>query len=102
MNKVSYFNNTSENSENRMNDEVKLYPNPTNNKATITINTDYKGLLKVKIISITGETLFSGEKADFNQLDELPLDLSNYSSGIYFVRIEYADKVKTVRLNRMN
>ncbi|MFC2104096.1 T9SS type A sorting domain-containing protein [Bacteroidota bacterium] len=78
------------------NKNIKIYPNPTSNKIFIEI--DYDGNnLNIEVLSISGQVLFNKEILIRGTIKE-ELDLSNYSKGIYFIRIynnefNYEEKV---------
>ncbi len=62
--------------------DLSIYPNPTTNKFTIQSDNilDY-----VRVYTSTGYILF--EEKVFNQ--KIDFDLSEFSSGVYFIEIEY-------------
>jgi Secretion system C-terminal sorting domain len=71
--------------------DLKVYPNPANNFLSIenkeTIN-------KVEISNISGQLLNSIP----NDSEKLKLNISEYSNGIYFVKIYVNDKNKTIKV----
>ncbi len=83
-------------------DYVSVYPNPTSSIATVSVNANHDGMLKIKVISITGELLYATEKADFTGLAEIPIDMTNYSVGMYFIKVEYGSNIKLFKINRLN
>ncbi len=103
LNKESLINDElAENIVNSNANEVTVYPNPTNGNTTVRIISNTSETIKVKITNITGETLFTTEKTIVNGFNEMPLDLANYTSGMYFIITEYANKIKTTRINKIN
>lgn len=61
--------------------KVSLYPNPTNGKIHLTANFEVK--------SITVYNIY-GQEISGNQ-NNLSIDISAFSSGMYFINIENAD-----------
>jgi hypothetical protein len=75
--------------ENKMDVSVSLMPNPTQNE--ITISTINKPIVSIEVISIYGQVIY---RSGFNQTGTettATIDLSNYATGIYFIRINGND-----------
>lgn len=70
---------------------LKVYPNPT--KDLVTIEND-EALTAVEVSSINGQVLHTA-KLDVAQTK---IDLSGYSSGIYFVRVVSNEKQKIIKI----
>lgn len=71
--------------------DLKVFPNPTNNILTIQNNEVLTG---IEIVNISGQVLYAS-KFD---MTEVKLDLSDYSSGVYFVRITSNEKRKLIKV----
>jgi len=72
-------------------DDVKLnvYPNPTNNWINLNIIGGAANSLNASIISIDGRTVWQKVSKMAAQTETLiPVDMSAFSNGVYFVRIE--------------
>ena len=72
---------------------IKIYPNPTGNILTIEIsNTGNQGL-EIEILHVTGEVIFRKEykKPSVYFVDQL--DLSDYTKGLYLVKVKQANSV---------
>lgn len=67
--------------------KFSFYPNPTKNYYYIETNEDFKA----KLFSITGNLLLD----DFSNK---VLDMSIYSEGVYFIQIEYQNKLYTKKI----
>lgn len=68
--------------------EVKMYPNPTRGP----VNLDMSGSLKdmtVSVFNILGVELF---RKDYKTPERITFNLSQYSSGMYFVKLKYENQ----------
>lgn len=66
-----------------------LSPNPTHDALTIKINESTTSNVKIEVTDVFGKLLLSQEHKDFNTAT---IDVSNLSSGIYFVKINSEKK----------
>ncbi len=65
--------------------EVKVYPNPANDKLTIQLDNTMEGKAMVEILDLTGKLIYSSTiNADFKLQT---IDISKVSKGIYYLRI---------------
>jgi len=62
--------------------EILVYPNPANNYINILRNTEEKA--NFELVSVLGETVLSG----FLQTSNETLDISQFSTGVYFLKLE--------------
>jgi len=75
------------------NSEVSIYPNPTNGKVTITL---YKlETLSYELLSLEGKVISSQNGIYSNQFE---IDLSDQANGIYWLKIETQNELKTLKL----
>lgn len=74
--------------ENNFENEIKLYPNPTNGILTVVLDGNFKEI-KVSVSNDIGQKVLSiiENNSKFN------IDLTNQSSGMYFLRLESKDKM---------
>lgn len=72
-------NQTTYNTKN-LTQNISIYPNPTSSNINIKTSSDYK-VLSVEVFSSTGKTLVLNSKSISY------IDLSNYSQGLYFIKI---------------
>ena len=79
-----------ENSEKK----VKVFPNPTN--GLVRIQTGGQSVVEVQVFDLFGKMLF---QQSVNE-DDFSVDLSNYSSGTYLLRIISNEGVETVKVVR--
>jgi len=64
--------------------EMSAFPNPTADNLTLTINDIEFSNVKFKLVDATGKFLLEKMITD----NQTTIDLSNYSSGIYFLNIQ--------------
>lgn len=79
-------------SENRLENAISLYPNPTKNEVNIAINRDLYNLLEIQVVNSLGQKLKSINTKDMRS-NIIKLDVSSFGSGFYFININ-ADGVK--------
>lgn len=69
-------------------DEVYNWPNPANEETVIRAMTSSAATIQVHVITMAGVTRFKGEFSSFGVAPaELTIDTSNWSSGVYVVRV---------------
>lgn len=73
------------------NSKFQIYPNPTTGKITLKLNGEKT---KISIEDIWGKTLFQTENKEI----EPSIDLSGYSSGMYFIRTIQKGKTRTTKV----
>jgi hypothetical protein len=67
--------------------ELSVYPVPASNRINLSYIFDEKEEYKLDIISMTGELIYSEQKNANPGTYSNILDISNYSPGVYFVKI---------------
>lgn len=72
-----------------LNDDLKVYPNPSNDKITISIN-NFSGNIKTEVFDLIGNKL--------QTTNETTISLSGYSKGIYLIKLAYGDKVEEMKV----
>lgn len=75
-------------------EEFKMYPNPTTNKVSFSL--DYEGLSYLQVYSQTGKLIIDKKSLDLTT--EFTLDVSSFKSGVYFVKIDNAVGTSTKKL----
>lgn len=73
------------NENNHVEDNVRLFPNPTSNSITVeflnTTNSDQK---KISILNILGEEIYSTQTSD----NQVKVDMEKWNSGIYIFQMQ--------------
>ena len=73
-------------------DNLKMYPNPVNNRLTIeTTDPEYK---IIKITSLNGKSLYTTSMKNY----KLQIDLSAFQKGIYLITIRKRDYILTEKI----
>ena len=80
------------NSKNEKSESVKVYPNPTSGKINIAFENSYEDL-SVKIISESGQIIFNKHFNSVSKNSVEHLDLSEYSSGNYYIIISNEENI---------
>jgi beta-glucanase (GH16 family) len=76
-----------------LNKELKIFPNPANQKAHLF--SDNNKLCKLLIFNQNGELMFEDSGC---VAENYELNVSGFPRGIYFLRLEFADKVQSTKL----
>lgn len=93
----NYLAKKDESEKNELSDEEKtiIFPNPFNNN--IQIINPYKNI-SIKVYDISGSDVFSKEYISDKKID---LDLSEFSSGTYFIKITSKEKIIIKKIIKM-
>lgn len=75
-----------------------LYPNPVNDRATISLNLKKESAVQVAIYSINGALIAKKEYGKLSGAMLLPIEMSNLTSGMYFVNITIDGKTSVQKL----
>ena len=67
---------------------IVIYPNPTENIFFIELNSNLKSEGSLKVMNMVGEILDHETIEVTSGLNQWKMDLSSYSSGVYFISIE--------------
>jgi len=79
-------------------DEICLYPNPSNGQFTMMLNNDYYGVLNIVIFDITGREIYSDISQKSQQEWLVEYSLNDFHDGIYFMRVELGASVRILKL----
>ena len=70
-------------------DKVKIYPNPTQENITISIE-GFNGNFQTEVFDIIGNKL--------QTTNETTISLRDYTKGIYILKVAYVDRVDEVKV----
>jgi hypothetical protein len=76
----------------QLTNSISLYPNPANDLVNVVSTNDIK---TIEVLDYIGKTIYRND--DVN-LKNTKLDVANYNSGVYFVKITTTVGVKTIKL----
>jgi len=79
-----------------LNVDVNIYPNPTNDKINIKINTLTNGVINYSLSDISGRLVGSGNFNNSNSV--FSVNMSNYEDGVYFLKLSTKDGQSTYRV----
>ncbi len=82
--------------EGEFNTSIRLYPNPTHGKVNLTFG-DNTGRVQINVLDMSGKSLLEM----YSEHKNVELDLSNFESGMYFVRVITPTGQRTIRLVKM-
>ena len=74
----------------------EIYPNPFENTFFILLNTPYALTLRLCIINLQGKVMWTKNQEITPSTQKLSLSADGIPSGVYALKIEYKDKMKTV------
>lgn len=72
--------------------DFTISPNPAKNKLNIALPSDMPSA-KVSVFNVLGKLVYSGEISNFNG----SIDISNWNSGVYLVKVSTDNLTKTKR-----
>ncbi len=79
-----------------LNSNIKVYPNPTSGILHIQRINSNKEIEKINLINASGQMVNIGKYDTNNQL--MQLNLSNLTSGIYLLKVEYLEQTETMKI----
>lgn len=75
-------------------DDIFVYPNPTSSHLTIALSQQRKNI-QIEVFGATGQKVYS---ANTNTFDQITLQCSDWSKGIYFVKISENEKTYSKKI----
>ncbi|MEM8908653.1 MAG: PDZ domain-containing protein [Bacteroidota bacterium] len=89
-----------ENSNQRtpINQELTLFPNPSEGLAQMQYRSDQIGPLQLSITDVSGKVLFYRDIPDFSGWHQEYLDITGAAEGIYFLHVTQADHTATKKM----
>jgi len=95
---VQVFVNTSSIFDLELASSLSVYPNPSEGKFEIRLKDLKPGSVKIDISDITGKTIYSKKYSNGALEITEHVDLSNYSKGIYSLKVQNGESVYTTKL----
>jgi extracellular elastinolytic metalloproteinase len=84
------------------NNNIKLYPNPTEGMINLVIDKAIHSSIDVRIMSIDGRVIHSHSVESVNARVEIPFDISNLNDGMYFFEIKSKDMSKIIKFIKIH
>lgn len=66
---------------------LQIYPNPATNRLNVTFTQNVASAYSVKLISVTGEVVYTENNNKFEGTYVNTIDLSAYAKGVYFLSL---------------
>ena len=70
-----------------------VYPNPSNGKFTVVVNSVKAQDLRIELVSISGEVIYSNTHQNVTKFNS-EIDVTEYAKGIYYLRVNNGETVK--------
>ena len=84
--------------DNTLSSAVTLYPNPASGEVFVTLNDASFGNFEVTLTNSLGQKLQTINAKDLNGNNSTSIDVSKYSTGLYFVTIKAGESTTTKKL----
>ena len=72
--------------------KLALYPNPTSNEVMLDITSTEKGNANITFLNSLGSSVLQQNYVMEKGIQRLTIDCSSLSDGLYFVKVQFADK----------
>lgn len=79
---------------------VNVYPNPVNDMATVNVDLSKASDIEVYVTNTMGQILFTQKGAGNVGSNNIAIDFSAYSSGLYFVNVKADNQVVTSKITK--
>lgn len=79
-------------------DAIQIYPNPAGNTATISFDLKLNSAVTLAIYALDGKLIGSRVYENLSGANAIPMDISGFANGVYFVRLTTKDASSTLRL----
>ncbi|HNX08053.1 MAG TPA: T9SS type A sorting domain-containing protein [Bacteroidales bacterium] len=98
---------TSVNEEQQTDEGISIYPNPSDGKFSLTVNSKENGLARIQLYDVLGQKTFSRQMDISAGLNTENIDISRYSMGMYFLEYLYTvnngkKESKVIKINIVN
>jgi len=79
-------------------ENVRLFPNPVQQTATVELILDESAVTNVEVVNSVGQTVYEQNEGNLSTGTHLiNVNMADYSSGIYFVRVSADDKQQILK-----
>ena len=84
--------------ENTLEKAISMYPNPASSNVDVVINTTVGNTYEIELLNSIGQTVSKIKETRFNATAKQRLDVSQYGTGLYFVKIKVGNQMVTKKL----
>ena len=84
------------NIEELIRESLSIYPNPFNEFLFVKLEIEHASDFNIYLTDLLGRRILLNTEANYNGVFQKSFDMSNYSSGVYFIEIEF-DQEKVVQ-----
>jgi len=77
---------------------LSTYPNPTRNQATVRFAVPERQKVTLQLYDVLGRRVQTIVDGELEGRQETQVDVSGLSSGVYFLRLQASEKMKTQRM----
>jgi hypothetical protein len=77
--------------------KINIYPNPATTQLTLEFELFKQEATVVEIWNVLGQLMYSNKDQFSKGKQKLEIDVSNFTSGVYFVQLFYGDKRSSVK-----
>ncbi|MEZ4920519.1 MAG: choice-of-anchor V domain-containing protein [Saprospiraceae bacterium] len=78
--------------------ELSAYPNPVQDQVNFVISVLKTEVYKVDVFNQSGQQVYNGNTQLVNQYNQLRVDASNWTPGVYYARLSGAGQSKVIKL----
>jgi len=79
-------------------DAIQIYPNPAGNTATISFDLKSNSAVTLAVYALDGKLIANRVYENLSGANAIPMDISGFANGVYFVRLTTKDASSTLRL----
>ena len=77
---------------------IQIYPNPAGNTATISFDLKSNSAVTLAVYALDGKLIANRVYENLSGANAIPMDISGFANGVYFVRLTTKDASSTLRL----
>lgn len=78
--------------------EVRLFPNPAKNAVSVSFNLSRSEKIAMRISDSKGAMVYNSEKNCGEGYTSMTIDVSKYTSGVYYLSVVFGNEIKTLKL----
>lgn len=79
-------------------ENFKVYPNPNNGNFTVSFETAQAGTAQLQMLDVAGKAIFNRSYETVSGVNEIPVEMTGYATGVYVLKFVQGEEVKTVKV----